>query len=143
MARTSLSMTATAAEVLERSMQVEEEMEERQEHQTVERLLAEAAAGRNAVTGLGAVLDALNDGRVATLVVPFGLEAKGMRCTECGRLAERGTRCRNCGGPLEPVPDVVETAVGAALRQGAKVETVSFMASESLDGAQIGAFLRF
>src|SRR6266700_2464397 len=139
-ARTTLPMTATAAEVLERSMEAEEEMEERQERDTVERLLAEAAAGRNATTGLGAALDALNDDRVATLVVPFGLEAKGVRCTECERLAERGSRCRNCGGPLEPVPDVVETAVSAALRQGAKVEIVSFIATESLDGAQIGAF---
>ena len=142
MARTQLAMSSTASDVLARSLQVEEELEERQERETVQRLVA-AAAGRSAVTGLREVLGALNDGRVATLVVPFGLASEGARCSECGRLAQGGSRCRTCGGPLEQLPDVVEASVGAALRQGARVETVSFAAQDRLDGAEIGAFLRF
>ncbi len=42
--RTTLSMTATAAEVLERSLAVEEAIEAERERYTVERLMAEAAA---------------------------------------------------------------------------------------------------
>jgi len=142
-ARTHLAMTSTASEVLERSLHVEEEMEERKERQTVDRLLAAAAAGRGAVTGLREVLGALNEGRVDTLVVPFGLAAEGARCSECGRLAQGGSRCRTCGGPLESLPDVVEASVGAAIRQGARVETVSFFSRDTLDGTEVGAFLRF
>jgi peptide chain release factor subunit 1 len=142
-ARTQLAMTSSAADVQARSLQVEEEIEERKERETVERLLAAASAGRSAVTGLREVLGALNDGRVDVLVVPFGLESEGARCTECGRLAQGGGRCRTCGGGLEALPDVVEASVGAALRQGARVETVSFVARDRLDGADIGAFLRF
>jgi len=109
----------------------------------VSRLLAAAATGRGAVTGLRDVLGALNDGRVDTLVVPFGLAAEGARCSECGRLAQGGSRCRSCGGPLESLSDVVEASVGAAIRQGARVETVSFVSGGTLDGAEVGAFLRF
>jgi peptide chain release factor subunit 1 len=141
--RTQLAMTATAAEVLERSLVVEAELERRREREIVERLVAGAKAGRNAVLGLPPVLDAVNDGRVDTLVVPFGLEAPGVRCTECGRLAERGSRCRICGGPMEPLPDLIEEAVGATLRLGGKVESVTGSVGRSNDGAQIGAVLRF
>jgi peptide chain release factor subunit 1 len=142
-ARTSLPVTASAAEVLERSLAVEEEMEKQRERGVIERLFAEAIAGRQAVTGMAPVLDALNDGRVGTLVVPFSWESKGVRCSECGRLAESGGRCRTCGGPTDPVPDVVEAAVAAALKQSASVETVTLAGREALDSAGIGAFLRY
>jgi peptide chain release factor subunit 1 len=141
--RAQLPMSVSAADVLEKSMAVEEGIEERREREVVERVLAEAAAGRNAVTELGPVLEALNDGRVDTLVVPFGLEARGARCRECGRLALGGSRCRTCGGPMESLPDVVESAVASALRQSARVETMSRVGVDSLDGARIGALLRF
>jgi peptide chain release factor subunit 1 len=141
--RTTLPMTAPATEVAQRSLRVEEEIEAEKERETVRTVLAEAAAGRLAATGLPAVLDALNDVRVGTLVVPFGLSAEGVRCTECGRLGVQGGRCRTCGGPTEPVPDVVESAVAAAFRQSARVETLSYTAVPSLDGEAVGALLRF
>lgn len=142
-ARSHLAITAPAAEVLDRSLAVEEELEQRREREVVERLLAEARAGRHGVLGLPPVLEAVNDGRVSTLVVPFDLEMKGMRCTECGRLAEKGGRCRTCGAPMEPVPDVIEAAVSATLRQSGAVETLTGSGRASLDGAQIGALLRY
>jgi peptide subunit release factor 1 (eRF1) len=129
--------------VLARSLEVEERVEEEQERQTVERLRAEVAAGRQAVIGFSGVLQALNDGRVDTLVVPFGLSARGLRCTNCGRLWAEGGRCRTCRGRLEPVPDVVESAVASALRQSARVETITFAGPRSLDGEKIGALLRY
>lgn len=142
-ARAQLAMSVSAAEVLERSMTVEEGIEARREREVVERVLAEAAAGRNAVTGMKPVLDALNDTRVDLLVVPFGLQVEGVRCQDCARLAESGGRCRSCGGPTEPIPDVVESAVASALRQSARVETITTAGPEPLDGAQIGALLRY
>jgi hypothetical protein len=44
---------------------------------------------------------------------------------------------------MEPVPDVVESAVGAALRQRARVETLSVMDLDQADDQLIGALLRY
>ena len=142
-ARITLPMTATADEVLARSLEIEERLELETERTTIERLRAEAAAGRNAVLGLGKVLPALNDGRVDTFVVPFGLESKGYRCTKCARLWSDGGRCPTCGGHLEGIPDVIESAVAAALRSGAKVESISFAGPDVLGEEKVGAILRF
>src|SRR5207245_419372 len=76
-ARLTLPVTASAAEVLERSLQVEEDVEARRERGVLERMNAEAAAGRQAVIGLERVLAALNDKRIDTLVVPLGLAVEG------------------------------------------------------------------
>jgi peptide chain release factor subunit 1 len=140
-ARVTLPMTATAAEVLDRSLQVEEEVEARREREVVEKVTAEAAAGRQAVIGLEPVLAALNDSRIDTLVVPFGVAAEGVKCTRCGWLGTSGTRCRACGGPTERVVDVVESAVAKAIRQSSRVETLSNW--EGREKAEVGALLRF
>jgi len=142
-ARTTLSMQANAAEVLERSLAVEEQVEAERERQTLEHVRAEAAAGRQGVIGLDRVLGALNDWRVETLVVPFGLSLAGKRCRECGRLATHGTHCATCGGTLEPVPDIAESAVAAALRQGSRVEILSMITNGNGQEQEVGALLRF
>ena len=134
-------MHATAAEVLERSIAIEERLEAEREQQVLERLRGEVGAGRHAVEGLEPVLAALNEARVDTLVVPFGLSLPGKRCTPCGRLAAHGERCPTCGGALEDVPDVVESALAAALRQSSRIETLSFVGNGG--GQEIGALLRF
>jgi peptide chain release factor subunit 1 len=124
-ARETLAMTATTDEVLSRSLAVEERLEADRERRTVERLVADAAAGRAAVTGLNRTLSALGDGRVRTLVVRADYRHPGVRCTRCGRLAADEGVCSTCGGPMDRVADVIESAVGAALRQGAKVEPIA------------------
>lgn len=138
-ARVSLPMIASPDQVLEKSLAVEEELEARRERETLEQLHAEAAAGRQAALGMEPVLEALNDGRVATLVVPFGMSAAGKRCSSCGRLAANGSKCKTCGGALIDVADIVEAAVGSALQQSSRVETLS----DPADGEQIGALLRY
>lgn len=141
-ARVSLPMTANLNDVLERSLQVEEAVETRREREIVERVSAEAAAGRAAVTGLGGTLDALNLGRVDTLVVSFRFSSQGVECTSCGWLALAGTTCPTCGSPMHPAADVVETAVARALQQGSRVESLTMVAGEGRS-FDIGALLRF
>ncbi len=138
-----LPMAASADVVLARSLEIEERLEEEKERATLELLRAESSAGRQAVIGYPKVLEALNDDRVDTLVVPLGSRAEGRRCTTCGSLWTAGKRCATCGGRLEPVPDVVESAVAAALRQSARIETVRLADPGALDGEQIGAILRY
>jgi peptide chain release factor subunit 1 len=142
-ARVSLPMTAGIGEVLQRSLEVEEEIEARRELEVVERVTAEAAAGRNGVTGLAQVLAALNDARVDTLVVPFDLSSQGVRCESCGWLGLHGTGCPTCGAATDPVSDVVEAAVAKALHQGSRVETLTFYQRTAQSPADVGALLRF
>ncbi len=139
-ARTTLPMHANTDEVLEKSLQVEEELEGRRERETLERLEAEAAAGRLGVIGLGHALKALNEGRVETLVVPFGRAEKGYRCPQCQWLAVTGKTCPRCGAEFQDVPDVIEAAVEAALRQSSRVETLDRNATGK---EEVGALLRY
>jgi len=140
-ARIALPVGTSASEVLERSLQVEEEMEARREREVVQRVTAEAAAGRHAVVGLEPVLAALNESRIDTLVVPYGLAVEGVRCTQCGWLGTSGTVCMACGGSTEKVGDVVESAVAKAIRQSARVETLTSW--DGRDRAEVGALLRY
>jgi len=139
--RTSLPITASPGEVLERILEIEERMESKKEAQMLERLRAAAATGRGAVVGVPATLRALNDARVDTLVVPFDSGSPGVRCPECGLLDADRKRCPRCGVPTAPVIDLVDAAVAAALRQRATVETVTHALTED-DGA-MGALLRY
>ena len=141
--RTTLAMTASESDVLQRSLAVEEGFEAKRKLRTLERLNAESAAGRQAVRGLGPALSALNDGRVETLIVPFGVSRKGLRCSACGRLALEGDACATCGGEMDGIPDVVEGAVTSALRQSARVETLSVIELVQPGEQHVGALLRY
>ncbi len=136
-ARETLAVTASVDDVLQRSLAVEERCEALRERKVLERLHAEAAAGRGAVLGLPDTLAALAEGRVRTLVVPLSEVVGGVRCEACGRLAPAAKRCPTCGGPVHPVPDLIEAASGDALRGGSSVEALS-------NGSNtVGALLRF
>jgi peptide chain release factor subunit 1 len=141
--RVTLPMTARAIDVLERTLAIEEELQTKREWQAVDRLVSEigSATGR-AVAGFEDTIGALESGRVETLIVAFGLEASGVRCTRCGHLSTGGDRCTVCGGEFEEAPDLVEEAMELALRQRCEVETVQDVPGLSTVGG-IGALLRF
>ena len=137
----SIPMTATSADVLARVLEIDEAAERERERVAVERVKRAAGADDHGVAGLDATLEALAAGRVGELVVSLDLSVPGSACGTCGRLAAGVGSCPACGGDSRPVPDVVEAAVAAALRGGARVETVL---GEGLDGlGGIGALLRF
>jgi peptide subunit release factor 1 (eRF1) len=140
-ARISLPMTATTAEVLGRVLELEEAIEREREGAVMERLSLAASAGGAGTAGLDATLEALAAGRVSELVVSIDAAAPGFACAACGRLATAGRKCPACAGAMEPVPDVVDAAVTAALRNGSTVETVLGDGLDELGG--IGALLRF
>jgi peptide chain release factor subunit 1 len=146
-ARITLAMTASPQEVLERSLAAEDAVEAVRERKVAEHVAAEAAAGRHAVIGLPGVLGALNEGRVEILVAPIGLSGKGLECPRCGWLATEGgpASCGSCGGRMDPVEDVVDSAVAAALRQSSHVETLPLTAGDAGTAGrlQVGALLRY
>jgi peptide chain release factor subunit 1 len=144
-ARTSLPVTASQADVLERVRELEEDLERRREEESVGRLASEIEGhtGR-AVAGMDGTLAALEEGRVDTLLVAADLEVAGVRCTSCGHLGLRGRSCAACGAPTEETPDLVEEAVESALRQGSRVEVLpQDLAAELGRFGGVGALLRF
>ena len=140
--RLPVAMSASLVEIRDRVMEFERDLEARRERDAVERLIGQAAAGPGrAVGGLAETLDALERGRVETLIVSSDLRAAGVRCPSCGHVGLTGERCSACGSPTEAT-DAVEEAVEMALRQRCRVETVADGAGlERLGG--IGALLRF
>lgn len=141
-ARIVLPMTASAQEVLDRSLVLDEELEAHREREEAERLLEAVAARRGAVGGLDGVLDAVWEARAGELLVDHELRHSGSICGTCGRLASTNGACSACRGRTEAVPDVVETGVAVALRQGCRIETITQDGLLAEVGG-IGAFLRF
>lgn len=141
-ARIVLPTTASAQEVLERSLALDEELEVRREREEAERLLEAVAARRGAVGGLDPVLDAVSEARAGELLVDDELRHPGSICGTCGRLASTDGACSACRGRTEAVPDIVEAGVAVALRQGCRIETITQDGLLAEVGG-IGAFLRF
>jgi peptide chain release factor subunit 1 len=141
--RVPLRMVAGKDEVLDRMLALERDLEEQRERDAVDRVVGEVSGGTGrAVSGMRPTLAALEENRVATLVVRDGLDAAGVRCPSCGHLATDGSRCVACGSVTAEVPDLVEEAVEEALRRRCRVETVRDGAVLDPAGG-IGALLRF
>jgi peptide chain release factor subunit 1 len=140
-ARIALPIVASPEEVLRLSIEIEEQFERKARATRIEMLAKASANGRGGVVGLPKTLAVLAEGRVSEMLVSVNLATPGARCPSCALLAERKGECARCGGRLEAVPDVVESAVVQALRQGCRVDTVVGDGLSELGG--IGAFLRF
>ena len=90
-------------------------------------------------------LEALNEKRVRELVYSEGLTARGGVCDSCQAVFPDDTMvCNFCGLPVKPADDLIETAIGMALAEGAAIEQVRGEAAAKLKAAGgIGAFLRY
>jgi len=118
----------------------EDAIEQGTERDTVRDLREHAATGRG-VLGLGPTLDALDQGRVAMLVVSAGLTAPGMRCPKCDHLSPSETQCGRCGTPTTKMDDIIELVVGQALADDTEIR---FCRVEDLDRVgRIGAVERY
>ncbi len=138
-----LPTSVSADEVRNRVLGIEAELEARREAEELGRLTIEARAGTGrAVAGLADTLEALEAGRVETLVVAADLRAEGRRCPRCGHLSLSEERCEACGAETEVADHIVEEAVELAVRQKCRVETIGGAEElEALGG--VGALLRF
>lgn len=106
------------------------------------------AAGGAAALGVEPTLTALGERRVERLVLDHNFRARGARCPSCGLLYAEGTdTCPADGTQLEPVDDLREAAVEAAVLQDAAVAVVGEGSDPPppalLRGEGIGALLRF
>ena len=123
--------------------------------QALERVAAERAAARNAAlvrrvteeagsptiaAGLGPVLEALRQHRLATVLAAARMTSPGAICSGCGQLA-LALECPSCGTATEELDDVIEPTLEEAMRQGATVMVVPDEALETVGG--VGAVLRY
>ncbi len=138
-----ISMLATHTEVLERAMQIGEEVETRREAHLASTVVTQSAKGRGGVIGLEATLDSVREGRIQTLLIRDGYRAPGNRCTSCGYIsAQPMETCPFCGGKAEQIADAVELVVRNIMQAGGEVEVLR--ADQVVKGFdQIGAVLRY
>jgi peptide subunit release factor 1 (eRF1) len=139
-----LAIDSTAREIMRAASALSERHERESESQIVEEVLTAAAKKQRAVTGLSHTLHAINQARVWQLIYSDGFIEPGFECRECTALfsIERPS-CLYCGGPIEPVADVIGRAVEHGIRQGARIEVVKENASAALKvSGGIGAFLK-
>jgi peptide chain release factor subunit 1 len=131
---------ATPEAILERTRELFEAEEERREADAIGRL----EAGSRAVTGLEAVLPALNERRVEELLLDPGFDSPGELCPDCGLLwPEQTGRCPADGAALERRDDITEYAIELALLQSAAVLPLRRHAEDLSARGGIGALLRF
>lgn len=139
--RIHVTVSATESEIAQAAMDVERIIEREREVAIVEKLRDAIGSHRKGTAGLADVLAALNERKVATLLVSNGFIESGWVCP-CGALAVRGPKCPLDGQEMERSDDVVSDAVDAALREGAQVETCEANADLDVLG-RIGALLRY
>src|SRR5262245_32353737 len=104
------------------------------------RRVTEQAGSPSVAAGLGAVLDALRERRLATVLAAARMTSPGANCPGCGQLA-LALECPSCGTATEALDDVVEPTLEEAMRQGATVVVVPDSALETVGG--VGAVLRY
>ncbi|HEX9013901.1 MAG TPA: hypothetical protein VF813_10305 [Anaerolineaceae bacterium] len=138
-----MSMSANAAEVLEKALAVGAEAERRREDRLIETAVNAAAKSGPGAVGLEDTLKAIHDGKVHTLLIDDGFRAAGFRCTTCGYMTTvKAKRCPYCSGQFEEIPDAVELAIRTVLHSGGDVEIVH--GAKALQNAgQIAAVLRY
>ena len=137
---------ASEAEILQRTLEVEERIEREQEARLLDQIVDTANAGGRAVYGVIPTLDALWMGDVQLLAVAADLQMAGAECPSCGRLAPGEPQaCSICGTAMQPVHDLIDRAIERAEEQDGRVEAVHGDAARRLIeiGGGFGALLRY
>ena len=136
-----IGMYASAAQVLERSMQtIQQSVAERKA--ALVKALITAAHKDSGSLGLADTLLAMQERRVQTLVISEGFSEQGYVCTHCHYATVKETStCPACGGSVDRMDDIVDHLVHHALEDDLEVV---FVQDEALEQAgMIGTLWRF
>jgi hypothetical protein len=139
----SVRVSAPVDELAQATKEAADLVTGRRENETVRKLAELTGPGQVGAAGLAPTLAALNDRRVATLLVADNFSAPGACCPACGYLCVGVDvwRCPRCGTTPVADDDIVELAVDEAVAQRS---TVQFLRMGGLDQfGQIAAFDRF
>ena len=139
----SIAVNAGSAEVMQKSIEVYQDFEKEYEKNLVDNLVTSSAKQEAAVVGLEPTLEAVSNGRVATLVYVDGLSAPGYWHDVCGLLTSQAIKKHHaCPDPAVPVDDIIDFAATAVLKSGGTVEVLHQGSGLETHG-KIGASLRY
>lgn len=128
--------------VLKEAGELEDQLNQAAEAETVRRLVAELEKGGLAVSGVKETLRRLNQVEVQTLVATHNFAAPGKICPKCRFLYLDEAVCPTCQKATGPVADIVDEAIESAFRSHAEVKHIT--PPSKLDHyGKIGAFLRY
>ena len=141
----SVRVGGSQREIHNKILAVQERMERDREKEIVQGVLAELHDRGKAVAGFAAVLDAVNQGRVWTLVYGKNFIAKGGECGSCNAYSPHSKGpCVYCGEEVHPLPQCVDRLGQSVLEMGGRVEVVDGDAKKKLDKpGGIAAMLRY
>jgi len=141
----SMPVTASRKEVLAGVLKLQLRMEREQETSLVQGIEAELHDGGKAVVGFGAVLDAVNHGRVWKLVYGKGTTVEGGECSDCGAYSPHGSgSCEYCGGDVNRVAQCLDRLSQSVMDMAGQVEVVDGPAARRLEKhGSIAALLRY
>ncbi len=141
----SMRVGGSQKEVLNKILGVQERMERDREEEIVEGVLAELHDRGKAVAGFAAVLDAVNQGRVWTLVYGKGYTNKAGECGSCDAYSPHAKGpCVYCGEDVHPLPQCIDRLSQSVVEMGGRVEVVDGEAKKKLDKpGGIAAMLRY
>ena len=130
------------AKVLKESLGLEKKLKKGEEDQIVHNLVSELEKGGLAVSGLKRTLRSLNKGEVQTLITTCYFSKSGRICPKCNSLYIDELRCPSCKRKTDPLVDVIDEAVEAAMDKNCQVRHI--VSPSKLDRfGKIGAFLRY
>jgi peptide chain release factor subunit 1 len=133
----------TGDAVLKAARPLIEAHERTAERAALDRLKQGVGAGGRGVAGLDDALAALNERRVATLLIEERFQMPGRVCARCGSLLpETMTTCPADETPTDPCADIVEEALELAVSQSADV-IIARHHDDLEEMGGIGAVLRF
>jgi len=141
-AKFDVEMFASAKQILDKVLPIEEKIEHQKEEELVKLLEDNLGPSKKAVVGLYNVLFELQEGKVNLLIINEDYKHQGRECLRCKYLdAGEEEECPLCGSSMRRIKNVVEKAVKKALEQNIKIEFTRSKILKSL--GEIGALLRF
>jgi hypothetical protein len=125
--------------------EVERFAERRFEARQVDDLIRLSKRHKKVALGLPATLEALNAGRIWTLIYSENWSTDGKECDLCNQLHGPGVdECPKCKTATRPAGDLLNRMLTRALNFDASIEEVRGEAASQLDRVGgVGAFLRF
>lgn len=132
----------STSETLERTLKVANEAERAGEQLAVQELRDALAHIGKAVSGIEETLDAVNDKKIAKLILHNDFHVDGALCHNCQMLLAPTTQCPNCNLLTEHLDDLGEEMAERVFTEKGEVEFVMDSVDlQALGG--IGAILRY
>ena len=128
--------------VLKEAIDLEIKLKQGEEDELIQKLVAELERGGRAVSGVRETLNHINMNDVLTLFVTHNYSKEGALCPACRFLYLEEKICPSCQKPTQPVIDIIDEALEAAMKKHAQVKHIN--PPSKLDHfGKIGAFLRY